>query len=468
MNSVADTAGFIAVYPNAVPPRFTFNDVGFISALIDTLESHYDIDLARVYSCGYSNGGMMTYRLLCQLGHRFAAGACVAGTLTDQIVSGSNRIRPFPLLHIHGTADNLVPYNGDDYKWSVEETLNFWLENNTCLSEPHTLYLPDIDTKDNSTIEKISYLNCDDETNIILYKVINGGHHWPGGETWWKGGGNLNMDINASVEIWNFFKNYKLVTRPIVDFNGDGKVDVEDLIILIEHWGTDEPLCDIAPQPFGDGVVDALDLEILMSYWGQEIDDLTLIAHWALDEAEGSVAYDSAATNDAALVGNALWQPEGGILNGALQFDGIDNYLNTPHVINPGTADALSVFVWVKGGAPGQVIVSQLDGTNWLLADPAHGYLMTDIRAESGRNLKALVSETLITDGDWHRVGLVWDGTHRFLYADDRVVAADTGAIGLPSVQGGLNIGCDKNNTPSTFWLGMMDDVRIYDRAVTP
>ncbi len=69
----------------------------FISALIDTLESHYDIDLARVYSCGYSQGGTMTYRLLIQLGHRFAAGASAAGVLNDYIASGSNPIRPAPV-----------------------------------------------------------------------------------------------------------------------------------------------------------------------------------------------------------------------------------------------------------------------------------------------------------------------------------------------------------------------------------
>ncbi|MFC1766112.1 LamG-like jellyroll fold domain-containing protein [Planctomycetota bacterium] len=192
-----------------------------------------------------------------------------------------------------------------------------------------------------------------------------------------------------------------------------------------------------------------------------------LLAHWKLDETEGDVAYNSVGDCDATLNGNPLWQPEGGLINGALQFDGTYDYLTTPFVINP-AATAFSVFAWVQGGALGQVIVSQLNGANWLLADPAHGYLLTDIRAESGRNLEALVSETVITDGDWHRVGLVWDGTHRFLYADDRVVAADTGAIGLPSVQGGLNIGCDKNNTPNTFWSGMMDDVRIYDRVIVP
>jgi predicted secreted protein/N-acetylneuraminic acid mutarotase len=60
------------------------------------------------------------------------------------------------------------------------------------------------------------------------------------------------------------------LTIPSPDFNGDGKVDIEDLIILIEHWGQDEPSVDIAPPPFGDGIVDRLDLELFISYWEQE------------------------------------------------------------------------------------------------------------------------------------------------------------------------------------------------------
>ena len=56
----------------------------------------------------------------------------------------------------------------------------------------------------------------------------------------------------------------------VVDFNGDGILDIDDHIILIECWGTDDPLCDIAPQPDGDGIVDRLDLELFMNYWEQE------------------------------------------------------------------------------------------------------------------------------------------------------------------------------------------------------
>ena len=58
---------------------------------------------------------------------------------------------------------------------------------------------------------------------------------------------------------------------PIVDFNGDEIVDIKDLVILIEHWGTDSDLCDIGPPPFGDGIVDVKDLEVLMSYWHQKV-----------------------------------------------------------------------------------------------------------------------------------------------------------------------------------------------------
>ncbi len=57
---------------------------------------------------------------------------------------------------------------------------------------------------------------------------------------------------------------------PIVDFNGDGKVDTDDLLILIDNWGINEPLCDIGPTPFGDGIVDMKDLEVFMSYWEKE------------------------------------------------------------------------------------------------------------------------------------------------------------------------------------------------------
>lgn len=66
--------------------------------------------------------------------------------------------------------------------------------------------------------------------------------------------------------------------RGTPDFNSDEIVDIKDLIILIEHWGQNEPAVDIAPPPFGDGIVDVKDLEVLMSYWKKEVLPVDLIA----------------------------------------------------------------------------------------------------------------------------------------------------------------------------------------------
>jgi hypothetical protein len=254
---------------------------------------------------------------------------------------------------------------------------------------------------------------------------------------------------------------------PVVDFTGDSKVDIEDLLILIEHWGQNEPSFDMGPMPWGDGIVDAQDLEVLMSYWGQALDDPHLLAHWKLDEAEGDVAYDSVAQNDATVVGEAIWEPEAGQIDGALRLDGINDCIETPFVLNPAD-DVFSIFVWVKGGAPGQAIISQKDGTDWLVTD-AQGCLMTALVSGGRRPGDPLISETVVTDDTWHRIGLVWDSSYRSLYVDDELAALD--AIpqnNFPDSLGGLYIGTANNRHSGTFWSGLIDDVRVYDRVIEP
>jgi hypothetical protein len=248
------------------------------------------------------------------------------------------------------------------------------------------------------------------------------------------------------------------------DFNGDGIVDIKDLLRLIESWDQNDPLTDIAP-PFGDGIVDALDLELLMGCWGQPLDDPTLIAHWALDEAEGTIACDSVGMNDAYIIGEPVWQPEGGKVCGALTFDGIDDYALTQYGLNPADG-SFSVFAWIQGGIPGQVILSQMHTANWLCIDSLEGNLMTELQA-LGRSGSPMISQTSITDGNWHRVGLVWDGLHRTLYVDDILVAEDT-QNSMKDSDNGLYIGTGKSMEPGTFWSGLIDDVRIYNRAVIP
>ena len=78
-----------------------------------------------------------------------------------------------------------------------------------------------------------------------------------------------------------------------------------------------------------------------------------------------------------------------------------------------------------------------------------------------------LESESVITDDQWHRVGIVWDGVNRALYVDDILVAEDM-QESLAHSSGVLNIGCGSNPSPETYWSGLIDDVRIYNRALRP
>lgn len=258
---------------------------------------------------------------------------------------------------------------------------------------------------------------------------------------------------------------YQVPILPIVDFNGDNKVAIEDLLVLIDHWGQSEPLCDIGPMPWGDGIVDAQDLEVLMRHWEQDPYDPTLIACWGLDEAEGLVAADSAGTNDGTLLGQPLWQAAGGKIGGALQFDGALCVITTKLVHDPATGP-FSALAWVKGGAPEQVILSQASGADWLMASTPAGVLTTGL-SMGGRTGKPLAAAAVMADGAWHRVGFVWDGRNRILYVNGIEVARES-QTRLAASAGGLQIGAGSTLAPGTFFSGLIDDVRVYNRAVKP
>ncbi len=248
------------------------------------------------------------------------------------------------------------------------------------------------------------------------------------------------------------------------DLNNDWKVDELDLVILNAAIETNDLSADIAPPAKRDDIVDEQDLELLMQYLGTEIPEMGLIAYWKLDETQGDIAYNSVADCNGTLIGGPVWQPDGGMEAGALKFDGIDDYISTDPVMNPADGE-FSIFAWIKGGAPGQVVVSQQGSANWLMAD-TQGNLITELKS-TGRSTGFLLSQTIITDGQWHRIGFVWDGTKRILYVDDVVVAEDT-QINLQSSNGGLYIGTGKMMQPGTYFSGLIDDVRIYNRAVSP
>jgi polyhydroxybutyrate depolymerase len=220
MDGTADNNQFIVCYPNGLsnawnsgfvaPYNSSPDDVGFISKIIDTLHTLYGINLNRVYACGMSNGGFQSHRLACDLENRIAAIASVTGVITDLTALNCVLSRKVPVMQVHGTLDPVVSYAGAAGYKSVEETVNFWLGKDDCPAVSDTFQFPNTSTTDGSTVERIRYTNCDQQTEVLFYKITGGGHTWPGGAIDLPSNGNTNRDFNASQEIWDFFNRYTL------------------------------------------------------------------------------------------------------------------------------------------------------------------------------------------------------------------------------------------------------------------
>lgn len=212
---IADTAKFIMVLPEGTAPAAQqywnagfgpgANDVLLMSDLIDSLKLTYNIDNNCIYSCGMSNGGIMSYYLACNLPNRFAAIASVTGSMLNPW-STCVPNRPFPVMEIHGTNDATVPYNGDATFAPIDSVVKKWRVYNNCNPIATNYSVPNINTTDGATAINYKYTGGTNGADVELYKVINGAHTWPGAFPI----GVTCGDFNASVEIWRFFRKYKL------------------------------------------------------------------------------------------------------------------------------------------------------------------------------------------------------------------------------------------------------------------
>lgn len=236
---IADTAQFLMVYPqgtsylgnpywNAALDPTGANDVLFISDLIDSLASIYKIDLTSVYSCGMSMGGFMSYTLACTLNHKVAAIASVTGTFFRAYFTSCKPDRAVPTLEIHGTGDATVPYNGNATMMGIDTVVDYWVKKNDCITPAIFTKIPDVNTTDSSTVEHYVYeAKQSGGPTCELYKVINGGHTWPGAP-FLLPPNVTNLDFNASDKIWLFFRKYKLnITSGITqtkNLKGDSKL----------------------------------------------------------------------------------------------------------------------------------------------------------------------------------------------------------------------------------------------------
>jgi polyhydroxybutyrate depolymerase len=219
-NPVADREGFIVVYPSGArdegPGAWRSatgpgqgEDVTFISDLIDKLSADYNIDPARIYANGLSNGGGMAFVLSCTLSNRIAAVGMVAAA---QLLPWSwcTDTRPVPMIAFHGTADPVVPYTGGK-TWVAPRafphvpmwTAN-WARRNRCAPEP-------VDSTVAANVTRRRYNGCADNASVELYTIRGGGHDWPGGgplPEWLCG--PVSRGIDATSQMWAFFREHRL------------------------------------------------------------------------------------------------------------------------------------------------------------------------------------------------------------------------------------------------------------------
>ena len=215
-NEIAENEGFVVCYPDGLNNSWNadmnslnsdVDDLGFIESLVSYFEDNFNTNSQMRYLSGFSNGGFLSHKIASESDMCFAAIATVAGNMSSTTVENFDPDYPTSVLHIHGTADAIVPYNGGPATGaSVEEVLNLWKSHLSCDSEPLYEVMPNPEVLDFSYPEKYSYQNCI-SSELEHIKVIGGGHQWPGIETLFGGVGTINMDFYSPQVIWDFLEN---------------------------------------------------------------------------------------------------------------------------------------------------------------------------------------------------------------------------------------------------------------------
>ena len=206
---IADAFGWMLVVPqalnegngtmwNAYLTYSTTDDSGFLMALLDSLSVQYPVNQDSVFFTGFSMGGFMSHRMAIEHGDRITACAPVSGLITSPM-SHFTAVAPVKMLHIHGTNDPVVGYDGNsqyfgmDLGLSVDEILDYWKNANHCEGEPVIDTFPDLH---NDGLRFIRYA-YEGEAELQHIKVIGGSHSWYHNDT--------QYDISYINEIHRFF-----------------------------------------------------------------------------------------------------------------------------------------------------------------------------------------------------------------------------------------------------------------------
>ena len=232
--------------------------VGYLLALVDAIESNYNIDPDRIHLIGHSNGGFMCHRMACEAPGRFASVVSIAGAMwNDQ--SLCQPTDPIHVLQIHGTLDpviwwlggliGLTPYPG------VNTTIEYWAQQHGCSTEATFAGSMDLD-----------WLVWFDETNRWIYEGCDDPS--AGSAELWEIFGGLHFPSFTDEGIEALFNYLDTHVRPSAacpgDVNADEEVDVTDLLAVINDWGSSASPADIN----NDGIVDVADLLAVISGWG--------------------------------------------------------------------------------------------------------------------------------------------------------------------------------------------------------
>ncbi|MBN1966906.1 MAG: prolyl oligopeptidase family serine peptidase [Anaerolineae bacterium] len=225
MNRVAREQGFIVVYPDGIQEEWNYargnpyfqdngvDDTAFLAALVDDLAHDLSIDRQRVYAFGFSNGGFMVHRLACEAPEQYAAFAAASGTFFPDLIDLCAGQPPVPILIMHGTLDNNVPWDGVtqagvETALSVPDTVLFWAVQDQC-DPQQTDYtiLPSSGDSPGTLVYRYTFDGCADGSDVLFYAIEGGGHNLPGVTVGFDPAiaGSINMDIHVSDVVWDFF-----------------------------------------------------------------------------------------------------------------------------------------------------------------------------------------------------------------------------------------------------------------------
>jgi polyhydroxybutyrate depolymerase len=231
-NAIADREGFIAAYPDGIDGEWNFvrgvpgypnthDDVAFLTELVDVIAAEYPVDRTRVYATGFSNGGFMAERIACEAPAPFAAFATVAAAGFGGMLNVclEPETAPAPILLIHGTADDNIPWDGMSVTrgdrtvyitYPIPDTVGYWAGFNGCQPEAETTDVPRSHLSPGTSV-RILTIDCPPNASVVLYIVEGGGHNWPNPTHQpYPGSGLINRDIDAAEEIWSFFDAHTL------------------------------------------------------------------------------------------------------------------------------------------------------------------------------------------------------------------------------------------------------------------